>query len=96
MASAKHYIETYNSRFGQERGPYSAYAYDASNIIIDAIRKTGKIDRQAILAQVKATKDFPGVVGVTNFDAKGDSTIGLIGVFRVKNQAFEYVGPAKK
>jgi branched-chain amino acid transport system substrate-binding protein len=96
MASAKHYLETYNARFGQGRGPYSAYAYDASNIIIDAIRKTGKIDRQAILAQVKGTKDFPGVVGVTNFDAKGDSTIGLIGVFRVKNQAFEYVGPAKK
>ena len=96
MESAKHYLETYTARFGQERGPYSAYAYDASNIIIDAIRRTGKIDRQAILAQVKGTKDFPGVVGVTNFDAKGDSTIGLIGVFRVKSQAFEYIGPAKK
>ena len=112
MASAKHYIETYNTRFGQERGPYSAYAYDAANIIIDAIHRAGKIDtstslsingersrtidRQAILAQVKRTKDFPGIVGVTNFDAKGDSTIGLIGVFRVKNQAFEYVGSAKE
>jgi len=95
MESAKRYIETYNSRFGHERGPYSAYAYDAANIIIDAIRKAGKTERQAILAQVKATKDFPGIVGATNFDAKGDSTIGLIGVFRVKNQAFEYVGFAK-
>ncbi len=95
MAGARHYIETYNSRFGRERGPYSAYAYDAANIIIDAIRKAGKTERQAILAQVKATKDFPGIVGATNFDAKGDSTIGLIGVFRVKNQAFEYVGSAK-
>lgn len=97
LASAKHYLETYNTRFGrQHMGPYSAYAYDASSIIIDAIRRTGKSDRQAILAQVKGTKDFPGVVGITNFDAKGDSTIDLIGVFRVKNQAFEYVGPAKK
>ena len=112
LASAKHYIETYDARFSQGRGPYSAYAYDAANIIIDAIRKAGKIDtstslsingehsrtidRQSILAQVKGIKDFPGVVGVTNFDAKGDSTIGLIGVFRVKNQVFEYVGPAKK
>jgi branched-chain amino acid transport system substrate-binding protein len=96
MASARQYIETYTTRFGRERGPYSAYAYDASGIIIDAIRKAGKPDRQAILSQVKAVKDFPGVVGVTNFDAKGDSTIGLIGVFRVKNQAFEYAGPAKK
>jgi branched-chain amino acid transport system substrate-binding protein len=96
MASARQYIETYTARFGRERGPYSAYAYDASGIIIDAIRKAGKLDRQAILSRVKAVKDFSGVVGVTNFDAKGDSAIGLIGVFRVKNQAFEYAGPAKK
>ncbi|OGX23313.1 MAG: hypothetical protein A3J51_03515 [Omnitrophica WOR_2 bacterium RIFCSPHIGHO2_02_FULL_45_21] len=97
LASAKNYLETYNSRFGRQHiGPYSAYAYDAANIIIEAIRKAAKKDRQAVLAQVRATKDFPGVVGLTNFDEKGDSTIGFIGVFRVKNSAFEYVGPAKQ
>ncbi|HAH20776.1 MAG: hypothetical protein A2Y00_02790 [Omnitrophica WOR_2 bacterium GWF2_43_52] len=96
MASAKNYLETYAGRFGkQHMGPYSAYAYDAANIIIDAIRRAGKSGRQAILAHVRLTKNFPGVVGVTNFDQKGDSTIELIGVFRVKNQAFDYVGPAK-
>jgi branched-chain amino acid transport system substrate-binding protein len=97
LASAKNYIETYNGRFGQPHmGPYSAYAYDAANIIIEAIRKAAKKDRNAILAQVRATKDFPGVVGVTNFDQKGDSAIQLIGVFRVKNSAFKYAGPAKQ
>ena len=97
IASAKNYIETYNSRFGrQHMGPYSAYAYDAANIIIEAIRRAAKLDRQAILAQVRSTKDFPGIVGLTNFDEKGDSTIQLIGVFRVKNSAFKYAGPAKQ
>ena len=96
IASARNYLETYKARFGSQMGPYSAYAYTAAKIIIDAIRKAGKNERSAILRQVHKTKDFPGVIGVTNFDAKGDSTINLIGVFRVKNGAFEYVGPARK
>lgn len=96
MESARNYLENYTSRFGRERGPYSAYAYDASNIIIDAIRKAGKKDRASVLAQVRATKDFPGVVGPTSFDQKGDSSIQLIGVFQVKDQAFAYAGAAKE
>lgn len=97
LPSARNYLETYKSRFGQQQmGPYSAYAYDAANIIVEAIRKSGGPSRRAILAQVRATKDFPGIVGITNFDEKGDSTIGLIGVFQVRNHAFTYVGPAKE
>ncbi|HLD41118.1 MAG TPA: branched-chain amino acid ABC transporter substrate-binding protein [Candidatus Omnitrophota bacterium] len=96
MESAKHYLETYTARFGRQRGPYSAYAYDAANIIIEAIRKAGKKDRSAVLAQVRATKDFPGVVGLTSFDQKGDSSIQLICVFQVRNQAFIYAVPAKE
>lgn len=96
MESAKRYLEIYTARFGQQRGPYSAYAYDAANIIIDAIRKAAKKDRPAVLAQVRVTKDFSGVVGLTSFDEKGDSSIQLIGVFQVRNQAFEYVGSARE
>lgn len=95
MASAKEYIETYTTRYGQ-MGPYSAYAYDAANIVIEAIRKAGKKNRHAVLEELRRLKDFPGVIGVTNFDEKGDTTIRLIGVFQVKNGAFEYVGPAKE
>lgn len=95
MDSAKDFIETYKNRFGQ-MGPYGAYAYDAANIIIEAIRRTGKKDRQAILAEVRNTKDFSGIIGVTNFDEKGDTTLRLIGVFLVNNRVFEYVGPAKE
>jgi branched-chain amino acid transport system substrate-binding protein len=92
---AKEYMETYKTRFGQ-MGPYSAYVYDAANIVIEAIRKAGKKDRQAVLAQVRQTKDFPGIIGVTNFDEKGDTTLRFIGVFKVNNRAFEYVGPAQE
>ena len=96
MESARHYLETYTARFGQQRGPYSAYAYDAANIIIDAIRKAAK--KTVLLSWLKYARPriSPGVVGLTSFDQKGDSSIKLIGVFQVRNQAFEYVGAAKE
>lgn len=97
MESAKNYIDTYIARFGrQQMGPYSAYAYDAANIIIEAIRKAAKKDRSTVLSQARATQNFPGVVGRTSFDQKGDSSIQLIGVFQVRDQAFVYAGAAKE
>jgi branched-chain amino acid transport system substrate-binding protein len=52
---------------------YTAYAYDAANIIIDAIVRAGSTDPQAIRDQIAATKNFKGVVGTfQGFDTHGD------------------------
>jgi ABC-type branched-subunit amino acid transport system substrate-binding protein len=54
---------------------YTAYAYDAANIIIGAIGQAGSTDPQAIRAQIAATKNFKGVVGTyQGFDMHGDVT----------------------
>ena len=95
LPSARDFVKTFTARFGQT-GPYCAYAYDAANIVIEAIRRAGRKDRRAVLAEVAKTKDFPGIVGTVNFDAYGDTSLRLIGVFQVKNGAFSYVGPAKQ
>lgn len=93
--TARDFLKAYTARFGQI-GPYGAYAYDAANIIINAIRLAGKSDRAAVLAEVRRTKDFPGIAGKIGFDAHGDTTLRLIGVFQVKSRRFVYVGQAKK
>lgn len=96
LSGAKDFLRKYQARFGSQLGPYTAYAYDAANIIIDAIRRAAKKGRQEVLASVRSTKDFPGIVGVTNFDEKGDSTIGIISVYRVKDKTFEYIDSIKQ
>ena len=62
--------------FEAEYGPVSSYgplAYEATNIILSAIEKVGKLDRAAIRDAVRATEDYTGILGFPiTFDDKGD------------------------
>ena len=93
VPTAQTFVKAYETRFG-ELGLYSAYGYDAANILIEAIRRAGKKDRAAVLEEVRKTRNFPGVTGTVNFDARGDSTNKSIGIFEVRDGRFEYIGPA--
>ena len=43
---------------------------------------------------MKTLKDYPGIFGSQNFDAKGDSLIHDIGIFTVKDGKFTFVKTA--
>jgi len=93
IPAAQAFVKEYESRFGPI-GAYAAYAYEATNIAIWAIRQAGKQDRAAVLAAMKTLKDYPGLFGPQNFDAKGDSLIHEIGIFTVKDGRFVFVKTA--
>ncbi|MBI1992709.1 MAG: branched-chain amino acid ABC transporter substrate-binding protein [Candidatus Omnitrophica bacterium] len=93
MPGAAEFVSAYEARFGP-LGAYSAYAYEAANIAIWAIRQGGKKDRAAALAAMKTLKDYPGIFGLQNFDERGDSLIRDIGIFTVKDGKFSFVKTA--
>lgn len=94
LPRAKEFISNYEKEFGPV-GTWSAYSYDAANLVIQAIQKAGKFDRAAIVAAMRKIKDFPGVTGVTNFDSKGDNLNRVIGVYKVAGGELVYIGPAE-
>ncbi|MBI3989380.1 MAG: branched-chain amino acid ABC transporter substrate-binding protein [candidate division NC10 bacterium] len=81
--------------FEAEYGPLSSYgplAYEAANIILEAVKRVGKPDRAAISRAVRATNNYRGVLGVPiTFDRKGDVAGGVIFVYQVKGGAFQQV-----
>jgi len=93
LPSAAQFVKDYEARYG-EVGQWSAYAYDAANILIEAIRKAGVKDRGVILRSVRQIPHFSGVSGDVVFDANGDNQNQFIGVFKVENGHFVYLGPA--
>jgi len=93
IPTAQAFVKEYEGRFGPI-GAYSAYAYEATGIAIEAIRRAGKQDRAAVLASMKTLKDYPGLFGPHNFDEKGDSLIRDIGIFTVKDGTFTFVKTA--
>lgn len=94
LPSAAGFIQEYESRFGPV-GQWSAYGYDAANILIAAVTKAGQKDRSAALKAMREIPSFNGVTGEVVFDEKGDNKNQVIGIFKVETGKLIYVGPAQ-
>lgn len=94
LPRARDFVTRYEARFG-EIGSFSAYAYDATNVLIEAIRRAGNADREAVLREVKNTGDFQGVLGTIRFNEKGDAVNQSVGIFKVENGKFVFLEEVK-
>jgi len=89
IPSAKSFLEHYRAKFG-EVGPYSIYAYDATNIFLTAIREAKSTEGKLIVDTLHAM-EFEGALGKLKFDAKGDVTVSPYVVWITRNGKFEEI-----
>jgi branched-chain amino acid transport system substrate-binding protein len=91
------FVKNYEQKYNEPIQPYTAYAYEAANVMLDAIEKAseeaggGVPDRQAVVEQIFATEDYQGVLskGTTwSFDEDGDTTLTKLSVQRVEGGEF--------
>jgi branched-chain amino acid transport system substrate-binding protein len=94
VPAAGAFIALYEKKFGP-LGQWSAYGYDAANILMEASRKAGSKDRAAVLKAMREIPEFKGITGTVVFDEKGDNKNQFIGIFQFKDGKLEYIGPAK-
>lgn len=73
IPTAKSFLENYRPKFG-EIGPYSIYAYDATNILLTAIREAQSTESRLIIDKLHSL-EFDVALGKITFDAKGDVTV---------------------
>ncbi|MGI5882795.1 MAG: ABC transporter substrate-binding protein [Dethiobacteria bacterium] len=81
------FMARYMALFKEEPDMFAAQAYDATRIVIEAMKKNGT-DREAIREGIAQTKDFPGITGLTSIDEEGD-TIKDVLILQVENGAFK-------
>ncbi len=81
--SAQKFLEAYRARW-PEVGPYSLFAYDAANVILEAIKITGELDSKKIVETLHSNV-FQGAIGAIQFDHKGDPVSSPYVVWQVKN-----------
>jgi branched-chain amino acid transport system substrate-binding protein len=93
LRSAQGFIRDYQKLYGQAVGTDSLATFDATNLVIAAIRRAiddagGKLPtRDQVLKEVSRTIDYRGAMGTMSFDARGDTTLKLI-------TAFQWMAPA--
>jgi branched-chain amino acid transport system substrate-binding protein len=88
-AKGADWYRSYKVRYGIEPAVYAPHAYEATKVVIDAIKRAGKKDRTAIREAVFATKDFDGILGRWSLDEGGDTTLTTMSGRQVKDGKFD-------
>lgn len=84
--SAKKFLDSYKAKFG-EPGPYSVYAYDAANIILQGVADAKSTDGEKV-AEAIHSMTYQGAMGRIQFDQKGDVLIAPYIFWTVKEGKF--------
>ena len=90
MPGGTAFADKYKAKFNQEIQLYAPYAYDAANVMIEAMKKAGSTDPAKYLP-VLAGITYQGVTGNIAFDDKGDIKGGSISLYQVKSGKWEYI-----
>ncbi|MBA4066381.1 MAG: branched chain amino acid ABC transporter substrate-binding protein [Isosphaera sp.] len=86
------FVKRYKEKYKADPEAYAVYGYEAAAVVLEAIRKVGKKDREAIRQAVLATKDFDkGILGKWSFDADGDTSLQQVTVSKVEDGKFKPV-----
>jgi branched-chain amino acid transport system substrate-binding protein len=89
-AVAEAFIRKYKARHGIVPDAFAAMAYDAASILLTALDAANRPVSEEILKTLASTKNFKGVTGLINFDAKGDAVKSAV-ILKVDRDGFKYV-----
>ena len=93
VPAAVEFVKAYESKYGS-LSSYGPLAYEAANIILNAVKTVGKADRAAVRDAVRNTKGYRGILGQDiTFDQKGDVAGAAVYVYQVKGKGFEFMKP---
>lgn len=87
LPSAKAFRESYKKRWtgpSEDIKPFDHFGYEAAQIVLEAVLRAGpEPDREKVLAALPGIR-HEGVLGVTSFDEKGDTSNRIVTMTRAR------------
>lgn len=83
MPGGPDFKQRFTAKYGEIQ-LYAPYAYDATQVLIAAMKRADSAEPAKILTELAKT-DHTGVTGQIRFDAKGDTVGGAVTLYQVKN-----------
>jgi branched-chain amino acid transport system substrate-binding protein len=87
MKSAADVVKEFKAKNVDPEG-YVLYTYAAIQVWADAVKKIGSTDPKKVAAALKASGNWPSVLGPVSFNAKGDTTGGGYVFYIWKNGSY--------
>jgi branched-chain amino acid transport system substrate-binding protein len=83
------FIEAYTALSGAPPGPYAALAYDATQLLLNALRKAitvrGKPTREGVAAALSQGEGYDGLTGYISFDERGQALNRRAYIYEIVN-----------
>jgi branched-chain amino acid transport system substrate-binding protein len=83
-AASKEFLEAFNRKYGPTK-LYAPFYYDATNLVIEAMRKADSTDPARFTPEIYKLS-HQGATGKIEFDAKGDRRNAEMTLFRMKGK----------
>jgi branched-chain amino acid transport system substrate-binding protein len=90
MPGGKAFQDKYKAKYNLDIQIYAPYAYDATNVMLAAMKNAGSTDPAKYLPEL-AKIQYQGVTGNIAFDEKGDLKGGGISLYQVKDGKWQYI-----
>jgi branched-chain amino acid transport system substrate-binding protein len=82
-AASKDFVDAFTKQYGEIK-QYAPYFYDATNAIIEAMKKADSVDPAKFAPEIFKVS-FTGATGKVEFDAKGDRKDAEMTIFKLKD-----------
>jgi branched-chain amino acid transport system substrate-binding protein len=83
--AGKEFVDAFLAESGKDTvDPYTAYAAQAANVLLDAIDRAGTDERARVAEELFQTDVQEGILGNFQIDENGDTTLGTVTFFQVK------------
>ncbi|MCL6447416.1 MAG: ABC transporter substrate-binding protein [Armatimonadetes bacterium] len=86
----KKWVEQYKAKYNETPDALATLAYDATNLLLNAIKTANSDDTAKIKDALQATSGFPAVTGKITYDKDGNP-VKAAAILQVKGGKFEYV-----
>ena len=90
MPGGQAFFDRFQTRFGKPVELFAPMAYDAVQVLVDAMKRAGSVDPAQFLGEVSKTQ-YSGVIGPIAFDEKGDLKDGPLTIYVVRAGQWEPV-----
>jgi len=96
IPAASAFVKSFEGKYGSISS-YGPLAYEAANILLEAVKKAGKADRAAVAQAIRQIKGYKGILGQSiTFDSKGDVATQSLSVYQIKDNRFSLIKTVAK
>lgn len=93
--AAEEFSAAYTEKYGQPPDDVAALTHDACALVVAALQKSGKNDREALREALAALRGFEGMTGTYDFKPGSGDPAKSMPVVQIKSSGLQWAGDSK-